>query len=100
MERREVCSTSKKPHQAFSVNDFMSFRYMEGEQVELLSERRKPDKAVILKDYPNTVLIGIQYGPHLIRFMPPKAALYAGDVRMRTMDGKKLYESEVMRSGG
>ena len=87
MERKEVYISSKRqPRQSFSVNDFASFRHLEGSYVELIAgdwRTRPPRRKVFLKDYPETILIEMQFDFGSYKELVPKTALLVGDVKIK-----------------
>ena len=82
---------------------YASLRYLEGSEVRLLSGItccQPPDEVVIVKDYPDTVLIrmrftkslwGLHIPPRYINQMLAKASMACGDVKLKTMEGEPLY---------
>ena len=84
-------------------NNYKTLKYLEGSPVQLVSGITsfwRPEETIILKDYPDTVLIQMKYkrshwGLNLpsryVRQLVPKASLAVGDVKLKTMDGQPLY---------
>lgn len=87
MERKEVYISSKRqPHQRHSTDDFLSFRHLEGKEIDLVIgnwRTRMPRRTVFLKDYPETILIEMYFDYGSYKELIQKAALAVGDIKIK-----------------
>ena len=88
-------------------NSYKSLAWLEGQRVQFLdgiSMFWPPEETIVLKDYPDTVLLQFKYKrsswgfnlpPRYTRVQVSKASLAVGDVKLKTMDGAPLYGEAI-----